>query len=197
MGFQSPHFTFGSNYSVILPVKLISFEGKLAGKDGLLNWEVAHAKDLAGFELQQSDNGNSFKKLTYISSNGSNHYQFTDADLQTGAHFYRLMLLDKNGHSTYSKTVLLVLGKNVTVVNGIRPNPVTNNGFITIWSASTQRTRVEIYDMTGRLISQQVGSLTEGSNEWPVKTQMLAQGVYNLLIKTDDGVYKNLRILKE
>jgi hypothetical protein len=196
-GFASPYFSFGFNYDVILPVKLISFEGKLQGKDALLNWEVADAKDLVGFELQHSSNGNNFKKLTYINSNNSNDYQYTDSDLQTGPHFYRLMLLDKNGHSSYSKTVLMVVGKNATLVKGIRPNPVTNHGYINIWSAAAQKVRVQIYDMTGRLIEQHTGLLVEGANELPVKTQKLAQGVYNILIKTDDGVQKNLRIVKE
>ncbi|TAD87474.1 MAG: lamin tail domain-containing protein, partial [Bacteroidetes bacterium] len=51
-------FTFGVGFNTILPVSLLSFEGRWQGTDAQLHWQIADTKTLAGFELQHSTDGN-------------------------------------------------------------------------------------------------------------------------------------------
>ena len=95
---------WGANCVGVLPVQLISFKGTLKGSEILLNWEVKTESNLDRYEIERSDNNQSFSTIGKVNATGSSRYQFSDdVSNQTGRRlYYRLKKLDKDGHFTYS-----------------------------------------------------------------------------------------------
>jgi hypothetical protein len=190
-------FSIGYAYDIILPVQLLSFTGKLQNTDGQLDWKVADTRDLAGFELQHSRDGRSFRKLADVSSGNSNAYSYLHKQLPLGANFYRLVLKEKNGNSAYSNVVLLSVGKLRTQIIGLRENPVRNNLSVLIIAATNQNASCQIADALGRLIMRSETQLQAGQNQWNIQTQMLAKGLYFIQVVTADGEKATIRFVKE
>lgn len=195
---NTPHqYSFGYGYAIVLPVTLLDFTGVLQGNNALLTWSFAAGSDVASTELQHSTDGRHFSKLTVKTAGSFNTYDYMHFNLQPGAHYYRLLIKDKAGKLSYSKTVLLILGKNITVIKGIRPTMVHNEAFVDIHSATPQAMQAILFDMVGRRVAEYKDHLQEGENRYRLSAGLLAQGLYTLQVKTADGVMANLRFMKE
>jgi hypothetical protein len=191
-------FTIGYGKSNILPIKLLSFEGRLLNGDGVLTWKIDAANDLAGFELQYSTDGNNFKKLADISASNNTAYGYIDKQLPQGTRFYRLLVKEKDGKSLYSSVILLTLDGQRTTIVGLT-STIVNQPSITgkIISAKPQGVRALVTDVSGKRVIEQKGQLQAGTNRWLINTGWLAQGMYFVTIITDDGVKSTLQFVKE
>jgi hypothetical protein len=191
------HYSFGYGYAIVLPVTLLDFTGTLQGNNALLKWSFAAGSDVESAELQHSTDGQHFSKLTVKPAGNFNAFDYMHFNLQPGAHYYRLLIKDKAGKLAYSKTLLLVVGKNITIIRGIRPTMVRSEAFVDIHSATQQAMHVLLFDMAGRTVAEYRGNLQEGENSYRISTIVLAQGLYTLQVKTADGIQAKLRFMKE
>jgi hypothetical protein len=191
-------FTNGYAFGVILPVQLLTFDARLINGDGKLNWTIADSKDVAGFEIEHSRDGRSYSTLTVAKpTGGQTAYTYVHNALAAGSHYYRLLVKDKNGTSFYSKTVLLVANKNITVIKGLKPTMVTSQTSLSIKSAQPQQMFATLFDAAGRTVAQYKANLVTGENNYMINAIMLAKGQYNLFVQTEDGITANLRFVKE
>ncbi|CAN5384728.1 hypothetical protein BH10BAC3_BH10BAC3_09810 [soil metagenome] len=190
-------FTAAAYYDIILPVQLLGFTGKLQEKDGRLEWRVASSNELAGFELQHSNAGRSFSKLSDIAAANQNDYSFLHKALVAGTHFYRLLVKEKNGHSFYSQVVLLTVGSIKTRIIGLANNPVTTSVTPQILSAGDQKVEAFIMDAVGKLLYRRQGRLNAGQNQWPIAVALPSKGLYFITINTADGESATLKFIKE
>jgi hypothetical protein len=152
---------------------------------------------VASTELQHSTDGVHFEKLAAIATTTSNTYNYLHSNLSSGTHFYRLLIRDKSGEVTYSKTVLLVTGNSITLIKGVKPTMASDATFVDIHSSKAQSVMVYILDITGRRIADIHAAITAGDNHVRVNVQMLSKGLYMLHVKTEDGVEANLRVVKQ
>jgi autotransporter-associated beta strand protein len=190
-------FTFGYGYSLILPVKLVSFAGYLHDNSGKLLWKVANLADLKGFELQYSTDGRNFSKLAAIPPSGADAYEYTHLALKPGANYYRLTVYDKNGSSFYSQLVVLTTGAVKTRIIGLKDNPVVSEITPLILSATGQQATATITDVSGRIVGSHQTNLVQGQNQWRMSAgQLPAAGLYFITIQTADGVKATLKFVK-
>ena len=189
--------TIGFGYTIILPIKLLSFSGQLQGTNGALSWKIADMADLSGFELQHSTDGIHFAKLANIPGNGGTQYGYLHQQLPAGVHYYRLLITEKDGHTSYSQIVPLSLGKLHTEVIGLSQTVVKNEIGIKILSEKGQTVQAVITDALGRTLGTQKGSLQPGLNQWNISTSLKAAGMYFVTIFTSDRVQKTLPFVKE
>ncbi|MCF2487102.1 T9SS type A sorting domain-containing protein [Dyadobacter sp. CY347] len=107
----------------ILPVHLISFEGKSDAKGNVLTWKTASETKNKGFEIERSTNPTSFQKIGFVEGNGDaneeNNYSFTDPNPGTIT-YYRLKQIDFDGTFEHSKIIALRNGQGTAKVY---PNP--------------------------------------------------------------------------
>lgn len=190
-------FTIGFPSNIILPVKLLSFEGRLLGTNGSLSWKVADAKDLAGFVLEYSTNGLQYKKLADVAPDGGLDYGYMHRLLPPGTHYYRLLVKEKDGNTYYSGIVTLTVGQLQTQIIGLSSTIAKNKVGVNILSAKSQTAEARITDVLGRWLSTHKTSLQKGINQWQVPTQVLANGMYFVSVITDDGVKATLQFVKE
>jgi hypothetical protein len=190
-------FTFGYAYNVILPIKLLSFDGKLINGSANLDWTIDDAKDLAGFELEYSDDGVSYGHLITLPSNGGTIYAYRHNNLNAGTHYYRLLVKNKNGNTFYSKATLLTTGNDFTVIRGLKPTITQNQTFIEIHSSKQQTVMTVLYDLSGRTLGTFQNILVPGDNNIKINTLFLPRGPYFAHVVTKDGIRANLRFLKK
>lgn len=101
--------TWTVNKPRVLPVHLINFSGKVNSNNvGLLNWEIDKVDDLKNFQLEKSNDGASFVPLATISGEFNKvKYTFSDPLLFMPHTYYRLKVVEKDGTSFFSNTIML------------------------------------------------------------------------------------------
>jgi pectate lyase len=119
---------FTSNCSTVLPLQLLSFDVKLdaSSKKATASWTTTNEVNMASFQIEKSINGKDFSAIARITAtnlNGSQHYSSVDGDVATGLSYYRLLQLDRDGKSVYSRVVTINNKSKQTLA--VYPNPVT------------------------------------------------------------------------
>lgn len=107
-------FTIGGNFGNNnplegpLPVKLVSFNSTVKGRDVILNWQTEKEENNEGFEIEKSVFKSEqliWNKIGFVSGKGNSNepvnYSFRDGNLQSGKYKYRLKQIDYNGNFEY------------------------------------------------------------------------------------------------
>ncbi len=100
-----------------LPVDLSAFYGQLKKDNIHLYWTTETETDNAGFEIEQSFDGDRFSILGMIAGNGNSEtsqtYNFVDPGIRSralsGTSYYRLAQIDFDGTKTYSEVIAIDL----------------------------------------------------------------------------------------
>lgn len=184
------------NCAATLPITLGQFNGLPQGNNAVLQWQMTDISSLRHFDLEYSTNASTFTKLATVNVNGYN-YQYTHAGLGSGNHFYRLKMLDKNGSSRISKTVLVQMGNAATVITGLLQNPVQHKAIVVVGTSKGQLANAQITDASGRILMAAQRQLPAGQTQWQMETGNLPAGIYFLQVRTEDGTTKTIRFAKQ
>ncbi len=122
--------TGGLARSAVLPLKLVSFSGKLINSDeAQLRWEVSGETNVARYEIEWSNDSKNWQRIGTVAvadSSGINNYSLTNSQPSL-INFYRLKIVEIDGKNTLS-AVIRVSGSDRAVV--IYPNPAKNSVII-------------------------------------------------------------------
>ena len=178
-----------------LPVSLINFEGKYAGKSVQLNWQTTQEINSNYFNVERSLDGLHFIKIGNVTARGSSGiksaYSFTDNALpklnNQSLIYYRLKQVDKDGKYQYSRVAVVNI-KQVSVTS-VFPNP--NNGLFNVSTSGTSKLLdVLIVDASGKQVyHQQFGNASSALIHLPE-----VKGVYYVKINAD-GVVTNKTVV--
>ena len=161
-------FTFGSDNTNTLPIKLLSFSGKLSGKNIVLSWATANENNSNYFEIESSKSGNDFAAIGKLPGTGNTaqqaNYSFTDYNVSNGTNYYKLKQFDADGSFTYSNIIYIKISKS----NTLRIYPTLASQQITVEATSDEN--IKVYDINGRFMQK----LIPGSND----INKLAKGIY-------------------
>jgi Secretion system C-terminal sorting domain len=163
--------------SAVLPVNLLSFEGKkLKNNTNLLTWHVAEEKDLKAYHVEKSIDGKTFEQVGIVKAKGSNSvYEFTDNNPNGGLSgvYYRLKMTDLDEKFEYSNIINL---ENDKIRKGVKiyPNPVSDILIV-------ETDNVSDYQVIN-LLGQQVIS---GKAAQQIDVSALVQGAYLLRVGTE------------
>ncbi len=177
-----------------LPVELISFEAQAEEDLILLEWQTATEINNLGFELQRSMDGTNFQKIGWLNGHGTTaeaqNYHFKDEKvLSNELYYYRLMQVDVDGSSTYSKIITAKLkGKAVDLVGNIYPNPVHEQLTIPITLLKERQVHVILFDGQGKIVKNKIANLTEGTNELVLDMQDIEAGNYFAKIQLETQI---------
>ena len=81
-------------------------------------------------------------------------------------------------------------------VEGIYPNPATENVTISIYSADHQTSTIRVFDSNGKVIQEQPTTLQVGDNTIDMSVQQWADGIYFIQILTEKGQQSTRKLLK-
>lgn len=180
------YFNLKGDCSILLPVSITSFTGKLSGSDALLNWTIAKQDDIREYQLERSSGAGSFEYIGTVAAindrAGANYY-FTDRNVPGGKLRYRLKIVGENGSVTYSKTVLLV-HEGVFITAG--PNPVKQELSVSISAKTDAVYDIRLFNLNGRIVHQQK-TLRIRSGVYRIQRNGLPPGYYLLKVSNVDG----------
>jgi hypothetical protein len=155
VGINSTNTVLLDNISVSfspLPVELTSFTAKYEDAKINLFWKTESEKNLYKFIVEQSNDGKKFDVIKELKSNGnaisSNNYKYSSSIYDYGINYYRLKMLDIDGHFNYSKIISIVVDSRLNDFS-LYPNPVSNG--IVFIKTNFENTNVKIYDLKGIL----------------------------------------------
>ena len=180
------------NWSQTLPVKLISFSGRLNGSKVDLNWVTANELNTKQFEVERSSDGRNFTKLSTVAARGNSStatsYDLVDPVPMKGVNYYRLKIVDIDGKFEYSQTVIIRIDDGMQLVTKVAPNPFT--GKIDVYLTLTHNTLVDFrfIDINGRMVFNKSVKGLKGFNWFTINDlDRLPSAPYMLHIKTDDA----------
>jgi len=168
--------------SILLPVQWLYFDGEtIDNKINSLRWATESESNSDHFNIQRSKDGVSFENIGSHAAQGNTtvttHYTFDDENPFEGPNYYRLELVDADGETTYSSTILLVIASDGLGYN-FYPNPTNDVVFYQYEAKQKENLRIEVLDVLGKqIISKDVISVL-GTNNIPVDLTTFPAGTY-------------------
>jgi len=186
------HVYLDRDASFILPLTLLSFDGKRNAEGTQLNWSSTNENNVSHFEVQRSFDGAEFTAIGNVNArntNGVNYYDFRDADSRVvrsaGKIYYRLRMIDKDGSYSYSKVITInPLKENLA---SVYPNPVKGEEiFIRLATSANSKLSVILTDASGKACRN--WSLTTATtNDLRLDIKNISNGMYFLKLVTASG----------
>lgn len=182
--------------AVVLPVTVTSIKAYPKNKFINIEWHVENEINMKQYEVEKSVDGMSFTPLTSILARGNNNsaesYVASDVQPQPGYNYYRIKIVNLDGHLAYTNIVKVLMG-NAKEEISIYPNPLVNNMLsIQLNSALTGKYYINIYNSSGQQVMRtSIDHAAGNSTELISLDKNLTHAVYNLeIIKPDNSVFK-------
>ncbi|WP_431211484.1 T9SS type A sorting domain-containing protein [Puia sp. P3] len=161
---------------VPLPVTLLNFNAVKHGTGAKVSWTTTQETNSDHFDVQRSGDNRNFTTIATVAAQGNRQtatdYRCTDVSPLMGDNYYRLRPVDKDGHSTLSKTVLLDFN-SMTV--RLSPNPA--HGTVNLFFGKTSEPLfIQIVDGSGQVVSQ--FRSTGGTTSYLIDVSQYPKGVY-------------------
>jgi hypothetical protein len=179
--------------SIALPVKLLSFDAKVADNTVILSWQTASEINNDYFSVERSIDLIDFTAIAMVEGAGTisngRTYQITDENPVPKISYYRLKQTDFDGTSAYSAIVsvqLMVEQKNQLT---IFPNP--NHGIFNITIDSEEPEEYQVFDLQGRCIIK--GTAFPLMNN-KIHLPSAARGIYLFQVAGDNGKTQKIYI---
>lgn len=197
---QKGTFDFCYSDPSIVPVKITDY--KIVCHNGMaeIAWTTTYETNNQYFRIEKSTNGQNYTTVGKVNAalNGANGhaYSFTDPGINKGATFYRIVQVDKDGHSFYYK----ILESHCQEKDGkdmisIIPNPVYQSLNIQN-SGNFKINKVKIFDINNRIIIEAYFDPAHPDKLMKISVSFLESGLYFLQVSDLKGNEQTLRFFK-
>jgi plastocyanin len=203
---HAPQMAGVLNVSAALPVTLSSFNASLSnGNSALINWSTASEQNTAFFSLQKSNDGSHFTQIAKLNAAGNSAtqktYSFTDNNMGSTSKYvyYMLGITDKNGHTEYSKILMLQNTKaHSGLILSMAPNPITLPGHLMLqFNADVAGSMLaKLYNNEGKLVTQTEMSAVPGVNNGHFHIENIPAGIYTIVFSLN-GITETKKIIIE
>jgi sugar lactone lactonase YvrE len=169
---------------VPLPLTLLSFTGTLQNSDVTLKWNTSNEVNTQTFIVERGQGQKPFAAIGSVGANstaGKNSYSYVDKGLAPGTYLYRLKMVDRDGHFTYSPVVSIQSTAAMTGRIVLYPNPVKDVLYVQLQAEGQETMILQLSDMQGRVLQQQEVQLSRGVTGLSFNTSSLAAGSYLIL----------------
>jgi trimeric autotransporter adhesin len=182
-----------------LATKLIAFNGKLQDDKAVLSWTTSHEDAPITFSIEKSFDGFGYSAigtvLNYNNGNEANYYNFTDQSIQADKAWYRIVMVTADGKKTYSSSIQIRKSTESFALGNVI-NPFTQNLSFEVISSSSSTVRIELIDMSGKLVRLNKQTIYRGTNSINLSDiSSLQSGMYTLRVIDKDKVLTR-RVIK-
>jgi hypothetical protein len=142
------------NVTCTVPVTLLAFHAVWEGNAAVVTWEVADARNHAGFHVYREGPDGERVRVTDVLLAGETRYRFVDPAPPAGSVRYWLNELSRTGETTwYGPAALTGTPVTALVLGRARPNPFAGS---TAWRIAVPpgagRVELSVYDTRGRRV---------------------------------------------
>jgi hypothetical protein len=171
----------------LLPVTWKSFTGNLVTGGITLNWEVDNNELGKSYQVEHSIDGRNYSKVDEIANKADvKKYKSTYKTTEAGKHYFRILQIDNNGKSEYSKVVVINIKGDANYSIRLVTNPVrVDFADLEINAIKQGRALIEIWSASGAKIGSRQQQLAAGTTRLQVPLNGASAGLY--LIKVQIG----------
>lgn len=181
----------------MLPVELISFEGKIAQDKVALQWSTATEINNDRFIVEHSVNGVEFLNIGQVRGSGTTSdqkdYEFMHRRPEKGLNYYRLKQIDFDGTFEYSEVISVSINDERPGIT-FQPNPISSGSTLLLRLTSIQNGRLNIYNPLGAKVLERAISGEDTTLELPLPE--LPAGLYALEIITERDRFNQQLIIQ-
>lgn len=161
--------------SIILPVTFGHFDLSKNEKSIVVEWSTLTETNNEKFVIQRAEENGEFKNIGElegaVNSLTENYYRFTDNNISSGMHYYRIQQIDLDGQFSFSDVKMVNVKTSSDLL--VYPNPATEN--ITISTSSSHN--FKLVDGYGQVI----GIIQNNSKYLGYDTSPLKSGLYYIV----------------
>jgi trimeric autotransporter adhesin len=174
-----------------LGIDILSFNGKELNGHANLYWTTNKETEPIQFEVEKSLDGINFTKIAFImgrqSTSETNQYSFTDSMFSTKT-FYRISLINKRTHRTYSRIIQLLNNNEFSVSN------VTSyfHSAISFDVSVNRYSKIDLVllNSSGNIMKSTTMTAYNGTNNFVIPNlASLTQGVYILQVRNNEKTF--------
>ena len=192
-GKQGTSNTYTINISTVLATTLSSFTGKSTDAGNVLNWIGLNETNGVYYTIERSSDGVNYASIGRIDGAGSGatgNHAFADANPFPGANYYRLVLTDLSGGSSYSNVVTIASSDVNSSVVEVAPNPFQDGINMKLNLTQAGKISVRLLDSKGMLLKQVQYAGSKGANVFQLDgLGALPVSVYFIQILLPDQVF--------
>lgn len=173
-----------------LPVELISLAASPVNCNISINWKSGAETNLARYVVERSTDSRNFTAIYTVNAKGNNsNYMLVDMAAVKGTNYYRLRMIDADGIYSISNIVKAEIScdKLVTTVT-----PTLTTGIINV---NGLKGRQVIYITNS--IGQVVLKVDSRMRSEQINISHFAGGIYNVVVRNDDGSTQTFRVMKK
>lgn len=172
-----------------LPATGVNLAAALNGNDVSLSWKTQSELNSDHFEIERSTDGVNFSQIAIKQAAGNStttlNYSHTDPSMTVPVYYYRLKVVDIDGHYTYSNIALI---RKSGSIKGVRvfPNPVTDNMRLEFSNAKGNY-RVSVFNQTGQEVITEKVTIASTVQYHTINRNSLASGSYLVRVTNSES----------
>ncbi|GJM30922.1 MAG: hypothetical protein DHS20C17_35570 [Cyclobacteriaceae bacterium] len=185
--------------ALVLPIELISFEGKAIDHSVELTWRTATELNNAYMAVERSEDGIKFEKIGQVTGSGTTQqlqaYSFMDKYPFRGTNYYRLRQVDYDGTYEHSHVISVKMDRKDNSIS-LFPNPASESVTISLESEYLGEAKITVYDPIGRQVMNQFITLESGSFQTSIDLSQLSAGLYLIEVSAGHTKWQKKLIVK-
>lgn len=173
--------------NMLLPLKLIAFDGREQNGDVALHWQTADEENFDRFELERSMNTRDWSKVGTVNGHSAMRadatYTYTDRLPMGGDNYYRLKMIDRDGKFAYSNIVVVRIASAQTRMK-VYPNPASSVLYIANAHPQTNQS-VQVINTSGQVVLSR--KFASAGNVITLNLGTIQKGLYHLRVADASG----------
>lgn len=175
----------------ILPIELLSFEGKIVENEVLLSWTTQTELNNDYFTIERSIDAMTFEPVNTITGNGTSSikhdYKLFDPNPYDGVNYYRLKQTDYNGAFSYSTLIAVTFDEVTDRVTSVYPNPSKMNRSVSITGLIEKQDYIVHFINTKGEITKQLSINSSDFGETTIDLRAMEEGLYIIKLYQEDN----------
>lgn len=173
---------------ILLPVKLLTFQGSVSNNNALIEWSVAENESGSYFQIEKSLDGKNFISTGIVYNTakpGTEFYNYKES--KDNYNYYRIKVLNKDQSIAYSKILLLKSNDEHASSLRLLQNPVASVISFYYKSETNSTGNISVYTIAGIRLFTTKASIHEGLNSLSFDiSNRLTQGMYILELQINN-----------
>ena len=138
-----------------LPVQLVAFDARADGAKARLDWEVAHAADVARYDVERSADGQSFNRVGQVAGSALRGHIWYDGAPLEGISYYRIRIAGTDGSESLSAVRPVAFSKGGAQQLALYPTPASDALHLDLAAGPDADASVMIADLAGKVVLRQ------------------------------------------